>query len=330
MKPKGEIILYKSGKDFQIDVKLQNETVWLSQKLMANLFEKDSDTIGLHIKNIFREKELNEKSTTEYFSVVQKEGNRSVKRKIKYYNLDVIISVGYRVKSQRGTQFRIWANKVLKEYLVSGYVLNEKRLKEQSEKVKELEQSLKIFKRVSENIQLGKDEFKGILNVITDYTYALDMLDQYDHQSVKAIKGKRKGRYKINYRDAIELINNLHTKFGGSSLFGKEKDKSFQSTLATIYQTFDGKELYPSLEEKAANLLYLIIKNHSFIDGNKRIAASLFLMYLDKNKYLYNPKGKKRIADNALVALCLMIAESNPKEKEIIVKVIINLINQKN
>ena len=330
MKPKGEIILYKSGKDFQIDVKLQNETVWLSQKLMANLFEKDSDTIGLHIKNIFSEKELNEKSTTEYFSVVQKEGNRSVKRKIKYYNLDVIISVGYRIKSKRGTQFRIWANKILKEYLISGYALNEKRLKEQSEKVKELEQSLKIFKRVSENIQLGQDEFKGILNVITDYTYALDILDQYDHQSVKAIKGKRKGRYKINYRDAIELINNLHTKFGGSSLFGKEKDKSFQSTLATIYQTFDGKELYPSLEEKAANLLYLIIKNHSFIDGNKRIAALLFLMYLDKNKYLYNPKGKKRIADNALVALCLMIAESNPKEKEIIVKVVINLINQKN
>ena len=330
MKSKGEIILYKSAKDFQLDVKLQNETVWLTPMQMSKLFNKARPTILEHIKNVYNERELVKKSTCRKFRQVQIEGERRISRKIDHYNLDVIISVGYRVKSKQGTQFRIWANKVLKDYLVSGFVLNEKRLKEQSEKVKELEQSLKIFKRVSENIQLGQDEFKGILNVITDYTYALDMLDQYDHQSVKAIKGKRKGKYKINYRDAIELINNLHTKFGGSSLFGKEKDKSFQSTLATIYQTFDGKELYPSLEEKAANLLYLIIKNHSFIDGNKRIAASLFLMYLDKNKYLYNPKGKKRIADNALVALCLMIAESNPKEKEIIVKVVINLINQKN
>lgn len=330
MNSKGEIIIYKSGKDFQIDVKLEDETVWLSQKLMASLFEKDSDTIGLHIKNIFSENELDKKSTTEYFSVVQKEGKRKVARKIKYYNLDVIISVGYRVKSQRGTQFRIWANRVLKDYLIKGYALNEKKLNEQTERVKELEKSLKIFQRVSENLQLGQDEYRGILNVITDYTYALDILDQYDHQNIETIKSKRKGSYKINYNDAIELIQNLHLKFGGSSLFGKEKDQSFQSTLSTIYQTFDGKELYPSLEEKAANLLYLAIKNHSFVDGNKRIAASLFLMYLDKNKYLYNPNGEKRIADNALVALCLMIAESNPKEKDIIIKVIVNLINQKN
>lgn len=330
MESRGEIILYKSGKNFQIDVKLQDETVWLSQKLMANLFEKDSDTIGLHIKNIFSEKELNEKSTTEYFSVVQKEGNRSVKRKIKYYNLDVIISVGYRVKSQRGTQFRIWANKILKEYLIKGFALNEKRLKEQAERVRELEKSLKIFQRVSENLQLGQDEYRGILNVITDYTYALDILDQYDHQNLKILKSNRKGSYKLKYVDAIDLINSLKSKFGGSSLFGQEKDKSFQSTISTIYQTFDKKELYPSLEEKAANLLYLAIKNHSFVDGNKRIAASLFLMFLTKNKFLYNSTGTKRIADNALVALCLMVAESNPKEKDIIIKVIVNLINQKN
>lgn len=330
MESKGEIILYKSGKDFQIDVKLEDETVWLSQKLMANLFEKDSDTIGLHIKNIYSEKELKEKSTTEYFSVVQKEGNRSVKRKIKYYNLDVIISVGYRVKSNRGTQFRIWANKILKEYLIKGYALNEKRLKEQAERVRELEKSLKIFQRVSENLQLGQDEFKGILNVITDYTYALDILDQYDHQNLKITKSARKGSYKLKYDDAIDLINGLKSKFGGSSLFGKEKDKSFQSTISTIYQTFDKKELYPSLEEKAANLLYLAIKNHSFVDGNKRIAASLFLMFLTKNKFLYSSNGDKRIADNALVALCLMVAESNPKEKDIIIKVIVNLINQNN
>jgi len=255
MESKGEIILYKSGKDFRIDVKLQDETVWLTQKDMATLFNKDVRTINEHIKNIYKEKELTNVSTIRKFRILQTEGNRKIQRTIDFYNLNVIISVGYRVNSKQGTQFRIWANKILKEYLISGYALNEKRLKEQSEKVKELEQSLKIFQRVSENLQLGQDEFKGILNVITDYTYALDILDQYDHQSIKAIKSKRKGSYKINYVDAISLIHNLQIKFGGSSLFGKEKDKSFQSTLSTIYQTFDAKELYPSIEDKAANLL---------------------------------------------------------------------------
>lgn len=330
MESKGEIIIYKSGKNFQIDVKLEDETVWLTPVHMSKLFKKARPTILEHISNIYKEKELTKNSTCRKFRQVQSEGKRTIGRDIDYYSLDVIISVGYRVKSKQGTQFRIWANKVLKDYLVKGYALNEKRLREQTERVMELEKSLEIFKRVSENYQLTQNDFQGILNVITDYTYALDILDQYDHRNIETIRSKRKGSYKINYNDAIGLIQNLHLKFGGSSLFGKEKDQSFQSTISTIYQTFDGKELYPSLEEKAANLLYMAIKNHSFIDGNKRIAASLFLMYLDKNKYLYNPNGKKRIADNALVALCLMIAESNPKEKDIIVKVVINLINQKN
>lgn len=330
MKSKGEIVLYKSGKNFRIDVKLEDETVWLNQAQMAALFNQTKQTVSMHINNCFKEGELSKKATVRKYLTVQKEGNRNVKRQLEYYNLDVIISVGYRVKSRQGTQFRIWANKILKEYLIKGYALNEKRLKEQAERVRELEKSLKIFQRVSENLQLGQDEFKGILNVIADYTYALDILDQYDHQNLKILKSNRKGSYKIKYEDAIDLINNLKAKFGGSSLFGKEKDKSFRSTLATIYQTFDGKELYPSLEEKAANLLYLAIKNHSFVDGNKRIAASLFLMFLTKNKFLYSSTGVKRIADNALVALCLMIAESNPKEKDIIIKVIVNLINKKN
>jgi prophage maintenance system killer protein len=330
MKSKGKIILYKTGNNFHLDVKLEDETVWLTPLHMSNLFNKARPTILEHIRNIYKEKELPIKSTCRKFRQVQKEGKRTINRNIDYYNLDVIISVGYRVKSKQGTQFRIWANKVLKEYLIKGYALNEKRLKEQSERVKELEQSIEIFKRVSENYQLGQEDFQGILNVIRDYTYALDILDQYDHQNIKVVKSSRKGNYKINYDNSIELINNLKSKFGGSSLFGKEKDKSFHSTLSTIYQTFDGKELYPSLEEKAANLLYLAIKNHSFIDGNKRIAASLFLMYLTKNKFLYSSNGVKRIADNALVALCLMIAESNPKEKDIIIKVIINLINKNN
>ncbi len=221
-------------------------------------------------------------------------------------------------------------SKVLKDYLVKGYALNEKRLKEQADKVKELEKSIEVFKRVAENFQLQKDEFTGILNVISDYTYALDILDKYDHQKLKVDKVKKKEGYKITYKDTIEIIENLKTKFGGSSLFGKTKDESLKSTIGTIYQTFDKNELYPSLEEKAAILLYLAIKNHSFIDGNKRIAAALFLMFLDRNKYLYKEDGEKRIADNALVALCLLVAESNPKEKDVIVKVIINLINKNN
>jgi death-on-curing family protein len=330
MESKGEIILYKSGKDLHLDVKLEDETVWLTPVHMSKLFNKARPTILEHISNIYKEKELIKKSTCRKFRHVQTEGKRTIERDIDYYNLDVIISVGYRVKSKQGTQFRIWANKILKEYLIKGYALNEKRLKEQAERVRELEKSLKIFQRVSENLQLGQDEFKGILNVITDYTYALDILDQYDHQNLKISKSARKGSYKLKYVDAIDLINSLKSKFGGSSLFGQEKDKSFQSTISTIYQTFNKKELYPSLEEKAANLLYLAIKNHSFVDGNKRIAASLFLMFLTKNKFLYNSSGTKRIADNALVALCLMVAESNPKEKDIIIKVIVNLINQKN
>lgn len=330
MESKGEIILYKTGKDLHLDVKLEDETVWLTPVHMSELFNKARPTILEHIRNIYKEKELDKNSTCRKFRHVQTEGKRLIERDIDYYNLDVIISVGYRVKSKQGTQFRIWANKILKEYLVKGYALNEKRLKEQTDKVKELEKSLDVMKRVSENYQLTNDDFKGILSVIRDYTYALDILDQYDYQNIKLVKSSRKGSYKISYEDAVDLIKNLKTKFNSSTLFGKEKDKSFRSTLATIYQTFDGKELYPSIEEKSANLLYLAIKNHSFVDGNKRIAASLFLMYLSNNKFLYRSNKEKRIADNALVALCLMVAESNPKEKDIIIKIIVNLINQKN
>ncbi len=331
MDSKGEIVIYKSPQgETELEVSLMNDTVWLSQKQMSGLFKKDTDTIGLHIRNIYEEGELPKKSTTEYFSVVQKEGKRDVLRKIQHYNLDVIISVGYRVKSKRGTQFRIWANKILKEYLVQGYTLNEKRLKEQTNKVKELEKSLEVFKRIADDHHLDHPEFTGIIQVISDYTYALDILDQYDHKKLMVIKVEKKELYQINFDDSVDLIDNLRKKFDGSSLFGIVKDESFRSTLGTIYQTFDKKELYPSLEEKAAMLLYLAIKNHSFIDGNKRIAAALFLMFLNRNKYLYRADGEKRIADNALVALCLLIAESNPREKDIIIKVIINLINKNN
>jgi hypothetical protein len=221
---KGEIVLYKTEDGLsELSVQLKNDTIWLTQKQMSRLFQKDTDTIGLHIRNIYKEGELPKKSTTEYFSVVQKEGKRKVERQIDHYNLDVIISVGYRVKSKRGTQFRIWANKVLKEYLVKGYALNEKRLKEQTGKIKELEKSLEIFKRVADNYQLAKDEFSGILNVISDYTYALDILDQYDNNRLKTRKTEGKEEYRIVYEDSIVMIKNLKKKFGGSALFGKEK-----------------------------------------------------------------------------------------------------------
>ncbi len=322
---KGEIIIYKSPEgDTAIDVKLYNETLWLTHQQIAVLFGRDRTVITRHLQNIFSTKEIIEKSN------VQKMHIPNSDKPVKFYNLDVIISVGYRVNSKRGTQFRIWANKILKEYLVQGYALNEKRLKEQSEKVKELEKSIEIFKRVADNYQLVQDEFSGILNVISDYTYALDILDQYDHQKVKTEKAVNKEAYKITYEDAIKLVKNLRKKFGGSALFGREKDESLKSTIGTIYQTFNKKELYPGLDEKAAMLLYLAVKNHSFVDGNKRIAAALFLMYMSRNNYLYSSNGEKRIADNALVALCLMIAASNPKEKDIICKVVANLINKKN
>ncbi len=250
--------------------------------------------------------------------------------KVKAYNLDVIISVGYRVKSKRGTQFRIWANKILKDYIVKGYSLNEKRLKEQTEKIQELEKTLEIFSNVVGRYQLKQDEFSGILKVISDYAFGLKVLDDYDNQKLEVKVVSRKKSYKINYQKAIKVIEKMKEQFNSSQLFGREKDESFKGTVSTIYQTFNGKELYPSIEEKAAHLLYFTIKNHSFVDGNKRIAAALFLWFLNMNNYLYLLNGRKRIADNALVAMCLLIAESKPKEKDMIVKVLVNLINKNN
>jgi len=326
--PKGEIVIYKaSDGQTQLDVNLQDESVWLTQKQMSTLFEKDVRTINEHIKNVFRDGELLEESVIRNFRITASDGKSY---KANFYNLDVIISVGYRVKSKRGTQFRIWANRVLKDYLLKGYALNEKKLKEQKEKIKELETTLEIFSNVAENYLLKQDEFSGILKVVTDYTRALEILDDYDNQRLVIDRTTKELKFKIEYNSAKRVIKKLKEKFGGSSLFGREKDQSFKGTVGAIYQTFGKKELYPSIEEKAAHLLYFTIKNHSFVDGNKRIAAALFLWFLEMNNYLYGKNGRKRIADNALVALCLLIAESNPKEKEVIVKVVVNLINKLN
>ncbi len=257
---KGTIALYKSEDgQVQIDVKLEHETLWLNLNQISSLFGRDKSVISRHINNLYKEKELPKHSTVANFATVQTEGNRRILRQIEHFNLDIIISVGYRVKSKHGTQFRIWANKVLKDYLVNGYVLNEKRLKEKhSAKLRELESSIAIFKRLSEKQRLHQDEFSGVLQVIRDYTHALDTLDKYDHQQLSITNIEKNEKYRIDYKDSRELVNNISEQFTSSSLFGKEKDKSFESALKTIYQTFGKKELYPSLEEKAANLLYMI------------------------------------------------------------------------
>ncbi|HMI02190.1 MAG TPA: RhuM family protein [Pedobacter sp.] len=326
-----QIIIYQTT-DGQtaIDVKLENETIWLNLNQISALFSRDKSVISRHLKNIFDEEELDHQSTVAKNATVQIEGGVSKERVIEYFNLDVIISVGYRVNSKRGTQFRIWANKVLKEYLVKGYTVNEKRLKEQAEQLTNLKNTVALLSNVIENKELTSDEATGLLKVVTDYTYALDILDKYDHQAL-IIEGTTPNElFILNYLDAKHAILDLKEKFGGGMLFGNEKDDSFQGSIGAIYQTFGGDDLYPSVEEKAANLLYFVVKNHSFSDGNKRIAAYLFVWFMDKNGILYADNGSKRIADNALVALTLMIAESKAEEKDIMIKVIVNLINTNN
>ncbi len=314
----------------EVQVRFEDETVWLSQKQMAQLFDKDTDTVGLHLKNIYKSGELDEISTTEDSSVVQLEGKRNVKRNVKFYNLDSIISVGYRVNSKRGIQFRIWANKILKEYLIKGFSINEKRLAQQNEQLKELQNSVKILGNALTFKALSNDESIGLLKIISDYAYALDILDQYDYQSLEIKNTSGKETFQLTYEEAINQIMLAKKIHGNSDLFGHEKDDSFQSSVATIYQTFGGIDLYPSIEEKAANLLYFITKNHSFSDGNKRIAAFLFLYFMERNGILFDKNGNKRIADNTLVALTLMIAVSKPIEKDTMTKVIVNLINKNN
>ncbi len=324
-----QIVIYqtKDGQT-QIDVRLENDTVWLTQAQMAELFERTPQNITIHIGNAYKEGELDKESTCKEYLQVQTEGKRKVKRSIKYYDLDVVISVGYRVKSKRGTDFRIWARKILKQYLVKGYAINERIRKEQ---IGELRQLVQVVGRTIQNQELpDTTESQDLLNVVVDYTYALDTLDNYDYERLTIDKTTKQEPFHATYENAMEAISGLREKFGGSTLFGNEKDDSFKSSIGQIYQTFGGEELYPSVEEKAATLLYLVTKNHSFSDGNKRIAATLFLWFLNNNGILYRPDGSKRLADNTLVALTLMIAESKTEEKDVMVKVVVNLINQKN
>ena len=318
-----KIIIYQSedGKT-QLDVKLEGETVWLSTKQMAKLFDKEESNIRRHINNVFKEAELTRENNVHFLHV------NGIKKPVPYYTLDVIISVGYRVHSQRGVRFRQWANSVLKQYLVKGYAINENIRKHQ---IAELRQLIQVLGRaIQQQPTKTTDESNALFDVVVDYTYALDTLDNYDYQRLHIAKTTKEEPFHATYENAMHEIDVLRQKFGGSVLFGNEKDESFKSSIGQIYQTFDGTELYPSVEEKAAMLLYLVTKNHSFSDGNKRIAATLFLWFMNNNAILYRPDGTKRIADNTLVALTLMIAESKTEEKDIMVKVVVNLINQAN
>lgn len=315
-------IYHSQDGSVQLNIKLENETVWLSANQMAMLFDRDAKTIRKHINNVFADGELAKESNTQKMRVANSD------KPVPFYNLDVIISVGYRVKSRQGVQFRQWATSILKQYLIKGYVVNQQikldRYNELKDVVRLMSRSIVLQDKVT------TDEYSGLFNVISDYVYALDTLDQYDYQSLSISKTTKEEPFRATYDNAMEVINALKEKFGGSKWFANEKDDSFKSSIGQIYQTFGGEELYPSVEEKAAMLLYLVVKNHSFSDGNKRIAAMLFLWFLNNNRVLYAKDGHKRIADNTLVALTLMIAESRTEEKDVMVKVVVNLINKEN
>ena len=325
------IVLYTTDDgNTQLEVKLEQDTVWLTQSQMADLFGRDRTVITRHIRNIFKEGELDETLVCAKSAQPKRYGRRDNYVQVSettFYNLDVIISVGYRVKSINGTKFRIWASALIKQYLIKGYAIDNRRL----DHYDELKDVVRLMSRaLTLQVKVSEGEYAGLFNVISDYVYALDTLDRYDYQTLHIERTTKEEPFRATYENAMEAINALKDKFGGSQWFANEKDDSFKSSIGQIYQTFAGEDLYPSVEEKAAMLLYLVVKNHSFSDGNKRIAAMLFLWFMEKNGILYSPEGRKRIADNTLVALTLMIAESRTEEKDVMVKVVVNLINKDN
>lgn len=314
----GEVLLYQTAEGGPaLDVRLERDTVWLTQAQMAELFGRERSVVTKHIRNVFKEGELEEKSNVQILHIAGSD------KPVTFYNLDVIISVGYRVKSARGTQFRIWATNVLRQHLVQGYTVHERRLKE-------LNQAVRLIADVAQRRTLSGDEATALLNVVGDYAYALEVLDDYDHQRVRMGEVSPGQVATLGLDEARQVIARMGERFGATGLFGREKDAGLEGSLSAVMQTFDGQEVYPSLEEKAAHLLYFLVKNHHFVDGNKRIAAALFLWFLEKNRVLYRADGGKRIADNALVAMTLLIAESRPDEKEVLTRVVVNLINRRN
>lgn len=320
---RGEIIIYRAPDNtVQLDVRMAQETVWLATSQMALLFGKEESNIRRHVINIFRDEEVTRDNNVHFLHV------NGVKRPVPFYSLDVILAIGYRVNSKSAIAFRQWASRILKDYIIKGFAINEKMRREQ---LSDLRQLVQIVGRTVQSKAIeSADETQAIFDVVVDYTYALDTLDNYDYERLSVAETTPEERFHATYDNAMQTIHALREKFGGSTLFGNEKDDSFKSSIGQIYQTFCGQDLYPSVEEKAAMLLYLVTKNHSFSDGNKRIAATLFLWFLNNNGILYREDGTKRIADNTLVALTLMIAESRTEEKDTMVKVVVNLINQKN
>jgi Virulence protein RhuM family/Fic/DOC family len=315
------VVLYKAPDgSVSVEVKLQQDTVWLSLNQLTNLFGRDKSVVSRHLQNIFKTKELDRDSVVAFFATTAADGKTY---QVEYYNLDAIISVGYRVNSKRGTQFRIWATRTLRDHLVRGYTVNERRLRE-------LNQTIQLIADVAGRRALTGDEAAALLRLVSDYSHALSLLDDYDHQRVAAVDLSTAAVVPVDYAEVRRIVDRLRVQFAAGELFGREKDNSLQSALGQVMQTFSGRDLYPSLEEKAAHLLYFLVKNHPFVDGNKRIGAALFLWFLEKNRALYRPDGTKRIPDNALVAMTLLIAESPPREKDILTRVLINLISRRN
>ena len=303
------VLFHSHDGEILLPVTVDRDTVWLSLDQIAALFQRDKSTVSRHIRNVFSEGELERDSVVANFTTTAADGK---KYQVDHLNLDVIISVGYRVKSQRGVEFRKWANSVLKDYILRGYAVNENRMKQLGEMVR-------LMQRIETNL-----DTKQVLSVVERFSKALDLLDDYDHQTMKRPKGSA-GAYVLTYEECRQVIDQM--RFGNESeLFGKEKDDSFKGSIGNIYQSFGGQEIYPTMEEKAANLLYFVTKNHSFLDGNKRIAATLFLYFLNCHGILYDENGEKRLDDHTLVALTIMIAESRPEEKEMMVSVIMNCI----
>lgn len=327
---KGEIIIYKTSEnEVELRVKLEDETIWLTQKMMAELFGVEIPTINYHLAEVYKSAELKEERTIRKFRIVQDEGGRSVEREVAFYNLDAIISVGYRVNSQKATQFRIWATKILKQYLVKGFVINEKRLLEAKNKFHELQEAVLFLQKQSKS-ELLKGQETEILSLLADYSKTLSLLEKYDKGKVDEQKGI-KTNFVLEYEDCAKIISKVKTeliaKKEASDLFGQERGGSFEGIIKGLYQTFASEELYSTIEDKASHLLYLIIKDHPFNDGNKRSAAFLFVYFLDKTNYLFKKSGERKINDNALTALALLIAESDPKDKEIMIKIVKNLLS---
>lgn len=320
---KGEIIIYKSAQGPEIEVKVEKETLWLTQEQISRLFNTERSVITKHLSNIFQSGELKEKSNVQFLHIPNSD------KPVKSYNLDAIISVGYRVSSKKATQFRIWATKTLKRYLLEGYVVNENKLLQQEEKLKDIQQTISFLQEKSKH-QLLTGQEGEILSLLRSYSKTLTLLKDYDSKNISLKRGE-KGKFVLKYEEAVEIISaikkDLISKKEASDLFGKEHEVKFKGILGNIYQVFEGKELYRSIEEKAAHFLYFSVKDHPFVDGNKRIASFLFVYLLDRNGYLYKTKGEKKINDNALTVLTLLIAASDAQEKDIMVKLITNLIS---